>query len=123
MASLLQDCITRYPRTGAARYWLAQYDWSTNWDGKEPSTIQLHNVNQKYGGPEEGGWWYEVGKAYQTHCVFSKKQCINRLLELTQDLCLYEQPSIDDSRGLTALHATLSSEYAMDYPTERPHYC
>ena len=123
MASLLQDYINRYPRTGAARYWIDQYNWATDWDGAEPTTIKLHNVNQQFGGPEEGGWWYEVGQAYQTHFIFTKKQCINRLLDLTQDLCLYEQPPIDDSRGFTALHATLGSGYALDYPTERPYYC
>ena len=88
-----------------------------------PETIKLHDVYQAYGGPEEGGWWYEVGQAIGTHCIFSKKQCINRLLDLTQDLELYDQPSIDDSRGLSAIHATLGTGYANNYPTERPYYC
>lgn len=122
-SSILKQYIKRYPRTGAARYWIDLYNWTTEFEGEEPTSIHLHNVNHQYGGPEEGGWWYEVGQAYQTHFIFNKKQCINRLLDLTQDLDLYDQPSIDDSRGLTALHATLSSGYAMDYPTERPYYC
>ena len=122
-SSILKQYIKRYPRTGAARYWIDLYNWTTEFEGEQPTSIHLHNVNHQYGGPEEGGWWYEVGQAYQTHFIFNKKQCINRLLDLTQDLELYDQPPIDDSRGFTALHATLSSGYAMDYPTERPHYC
>ena len=85
--------------------------------------LNTYARHMQYGGPEEGGWWYESGTPYQTHCIFSKKQCINRLLELTQDLDLYDQPPIDDSRGLTALHATLGKGYALYYPTERPYYC
>ena len=121
--SLLKKFIERYPRTGAARYWIEQYNWSKAFDVCAPETIKLHEVYQAYGGPEEGGWWYEVGQAIGTHCVFSKKQCINRLLDLTQDLELYEQPPIDDSRGLAAIHATLGRGYAEHYPTQRPYYC
>lgn len=123
MASLLKQYIDRYPRTGAARYWIERYNWSETFDGCAPETIKLHDVYQEYGGPEEGGWWYEVGQAIGTHCIFSKKQCINRLLDLTQDLELHDQPPIDDSRGLSAIHATLGTGYANDYPTERPYYC
>ena len=121
--SILAQYIARYPRTGAARYWIDQYNWAEKFDGCAPETIKLHHVRQEYGGPEEGGWWYEEGTPYQTHCIFSKKQCINRLLELTQDLDLYDQPPIDDSRGLTALHVTLGTGYAFHYPAERPRYC
>ena len=123
MSSRLRQFIDRYPRTGAARYWIEQYNYSKEFDGCAPETIKLHYVRQAYGGPEEGGWWYETGEPYQTHCIFSKKQCSNRLLELTQDLELYDQPPIDDSRGLTALHATLGTGYARFYPSERPYYC
>lgn len=121
--SLLKTFIERYPRTGAARYWIEQYKWTETFDGEAPQTIKLHYVTQAYGGPEEGGWYYENGIPYQTHCIFSKKQCIQRLLDLTQDLELHDQPPIDDSRGLTAIHATLGKGYAEYYPTERPYYC
>ena len=123
MASLLKQYINRYPRTGAARYWIERYNWSETFDGCAPTAIKLHEVCQMYGGPEEGGWWYEAGSPIGTHFIFSKKQCINRLLDLTQDLDLYDQPPIDDSRGLSAIHATLGTGYAHDYPTERPYYC
>jgi hypothetical protein len=69
MASLLKQYIDRYPRTGAARYWIERYNWSETFDGCAPETIKLHDVYQEYGGPEEGGWWYEVGRAIGTHCI------------------------------------------------------
>jgi len=119
----LKEMIEHYPRTGAARYWIDVYNYSKEFDGEDPRSIHLHNVHLQYGGPEEGGWWYEVGVPYQTHCIFSKKQCINRLLELTQDLDLYDQPPIDDSRQLTALQVTLGKGVAEPYPSERPYYC
>ena len=123
MSSTLKYYTERYPVTGAARYWIDRYNWSKTFDGCDPETIQIHNTWQNYGGPEEGGWWYEVGQAISTHFIFSKKQCIRRCIELTREYELHDQPSITDSRGLTAVHATLGTGFAMDYPTERPYYC
>ena len=121
--ALANAYLKRYPRTGATRYWIDQYNWAESFSGEAPKTIKIHEVYQAYGGPQEGGWWYEVGQAIATHCIFSKKQCIRRCLELTKHYDLFNQGSVCDSRNLSATQATLGSGYATHYPTERPYYC
>jgi hypothetical protein len=123
MASLLDYTIKQYPTTGAARYWISIYNWSKIFDAETPNTIKIYSTYQVYGGPEEGGWWYERGEALATHCIFSKKQCIKRCIELTEEYDLSKQPCISDGRNLTSITAVLGTGYALDYPAERPHYC
>ena len=132
--------IDRYPRTGAARYWLDQYKNHKEWEGQEPTTLTVHKVFQQYGGPEEGGWWYTEGTPVSrcfnhgdwewqttddksTICIFNKKQAIKAALELTRVWRLHEQPSITDSRECTAVEVNFSNGYAKYYPEERPYYC
>jgi len=114
--------IQRYPRSGAARYFLNQYKVHEEWEDEEPTSIKIHQVSQAYGGPEEGGWWYSTGEAQSTHFIFSKKGCIKRCIELIDTYNLTNQPSIETSQGNFAYELTLGTGYAKNYPTERPHY-
>lgn len=122
MAEALKNAIERYPNSGAARYWIDQYNWYQTHDGADPTTIQVHDIYQAYGGPEEGGWWYEVGQALATHCIFSKKQCIRRCIQLTEEYQLHNQPAINDTRNLSRIEARLDQGYARHYPEVRPRY-
>ena len=133
--------IDRYPRTGAARYWLDQYKAHQEYEGKEPTALTVHEVWQTYGGPEEGGWWYTEGypvtpddnnlgpagywgqRVSSTICIFSKKQAIREAIALTKRWELHEQPSTTDSRECSAVEAKFSNGYARHYPEERPRYC
>ena len=31
--------------------------------------INVYRVNRDYGGPEEGGWWYDTGEFVECHPV------------------------------------------------------
>lgn len=33
--------------------------------------LNEYELNRAYGGPEEGGWWYDTGKFVRCHGVFS----------------------------------------------------
>tara|TARA_Y100001972_G_C7613053_1_gene307345 strand:+ start:142 stop:570 length:429 start_codon:yes stop_codon:yes gene_type:complete len=123
--------IDRYPRTGAARYWLDQYKNYKEWEGQEPTTLTVHNVWQNYGGPEEGGWWYTAGGPVSspfwigdksTICIYNKKQAVREAIELTKKWRLHEQPSTTDSRELGAIEVNFSNGYAKYFPEERPRY-
>ncbi len=113
----------RYPKTGAARYFINQYNIHTEWQEEEPTSIKIHRVWQNYGGPEEGGWYYQAGEGEATHFIFSKKSCIKRCIELVKLYSLDTQPSISTSQGLTAYELTIGSGYAESFPEERPYYC
>ena len=113
----------RYPKTGAARYFINQYNIHKEWQEEEPTSIKIHSVWQNYGGPEEGGWWYTAGSPEATHFIFSKKSCIKRCIELVNTYNLTEQPSITSSWEPSAYELTLGTGYAESFPEERPYYC
>ena len=119
----LVAAMQRYPKTGAARYFINQYNIHKEWQEEEPTSIKIHSVWQNYGGPEEGGWWYTAGSAEATHFIFSKKSCIKRCIELVNTYNLTEQPSITSSWEPSAYELTLGTGYAESFPEERPYYC
>ena len=118
----VQSWTRRYPKTGLARYFINAYNIHKEWEGT-PKTVCLYNIWQNYGGPEEGGWWYEAGEPLQHHFIFNKKQAIRRCLELAEEFQLESQEAIDDSRGLTAYDIKFRDGYGEFYPAERPYYC
>ncbi|QDP62793.1 MAG: hypothetical protein Tp158DCM1229571_107 [Prokaryotic dsDNA virus sp.] len=123
MSNSLKTYTKQYPKTGYARYWINIYNWYKEFDNQDPITIQVHNTWQRYGGPEEGGWWYEEGEPLNTIFVFSKKQAIKEAIRLSIGYDYQDQPSISDSRGLTAIDIKFGDDYARHYPTEPVYYC
>jgi len=114
--------IKHWPKTGAARYWIERYN---NWELYEDQVkyVNIYEIWQCYGGPEEGGWWYEAGAPIQCHNVFSKKQAIRRAIEVSKEYEYDYQPRIDDSRNNHAWYICFDSNAAESYPDQRPHYC
>lgn len=110
-----------YPKTGALRYWINQYNLSKEWD-EEVRCVNVYETWLSYGGPEEGGWWYEEGNPEACHHVFSKKQAIKRAIELSQEYDLANQPDIHDVLTQTAIDIRFSEQTATAYPSSRPHY-
>lgn len=42
-------------------YWRARRALTGLWARRDPRyTVVVHSVDQGYGGPEEGGWWYQT---------------------------------------------------------------
>lgn len=92
------------------------YDNYFNFNG-EPTTITVHSVTDSYGGPEEGGWWFQCGTPVETICIFSKTQAVNELLRLHEK---YESEEYEDF--YSDYDINLSQNYAEYYPVTRPHY-
>ena len=131
----LYHFIEHYPRTGAARYWLEQYNYLTEFNSKEPTAIHIHLVWQVYVSPAEGGCWDERREPIYNHhdhkddqikevstiCVYNKKQCIRECLALTQHHDLAYQPRIDTTADNVAVDVTLDHGYCQaKYPSP---YC
>jgi len=112
---------SRYPKTGSIRYWINQHNYSQEW-GEKVQCVNVYETWLNYGGPEEGGWWFEAGSPEACHHVFSKKQAIRRAVELSEEYDLANQPNISDSNCTTAIDIRFSDKTAEAYPTIRPHY-
>lgn len=93
--------------------------------------IHKYEVSEHCGGPEEGGWWYEIGTPDPS---WRTMQFTNE--ETAYDMCrLFNGQENERRSGLTyGYHSVLSHReefYSFDiseeptpqaYPQERPHY-
>ena len=111
-ASALAACKTPEAKRNFFQVW---YDSFIDEHGREPGVVTVHLVYEQYGGPEEGGWYYQVGVPVLNYCVFSKTQAIDTLLQLAEEY-------IADTEDEDEYALDLSSEYGKFYPETRPHY-
>lgn len=120
--SRLKEMQAFYPRTWKQRLAIEQYDGFQEWEGEEPITVTLHQVIQRYGGPHEGGWYWNQGFPEASFCVFNKKQAIKTFLEVCKEYEVWDQPDLGLSTTDYNWEVSFSNDYAKMYPTERPHY-
>ena len=89
--------------------------------------VNEYLTNRVFGGPEEGGWWYDVGEFQRCHGVYiSEALAMNRqnaLRDWVEEKRREEDQRDIDSvlcRSYTQLHI---EEYpGADYPQQRPRY-
>jgi hypothetical protein len=112
---------TPYPSTQQARNHIAVYNYYNDYEG-EPSVVALYETWTRYGGPEEGGWYYECGEPIKCICVFNKKQAIRAALQLQQE-AQEEYGSERDELGWSNYRVCFERGYPKAFPQERPYYC
>jgi hypothetical protein len=89
--------------------------------------VAFYRMDRAYGGPEEGGWWYDCGTLERLYRVYTydngAHQAVNRanrLLERLQrnhrqiDSVIYDQ-----SRFRAIMFEGIPPDH---YPRDRPHY-
>lgn len=89
--------------------------------------LGFYEVNRAYGGPEEGGWWYDTGRLVRVirvernaETAYAKAARANRILDYLQaDLRSVGSVLYDGGRHRVRVFAGTAPEY---YPVERPHY-
>ena len=112
---------TSFSSTDQLRTWIQRYNYNCEYEG-EPVVVALYETWSCYGGPEEGGWYYEAGTPVKGVCVFSKKQAIRTALELQQ----YAEEVYGgdtDHLGWTRWRVCFEQGWPEEYPKERPYYC
>lgn len=91
-----------------------------------PYYVTVYQVDQAYGGREEGGWWYDIGTVLETFQVYSEEHLAIVEKELE---AYYNDP--DDRRlrwGRTSaaggydIDIVASESMGRSYPEERPRY-
>lgn len=110
-----------FERSAKLRKWIDLYNWYCTGHGEEPIVVNVYDTTMRYGGPEEGGWWFEVGEPIKGICVFSKKQAIRAALEL-DEWALEEYGEAYDQYGFSTYRVVYEDKYGEAYPKERPHY-
>ena len=84
----------------------------------------VFRVTRQYGGPEEGGWWYDAGEVIGSIRVLAT-DCEDRLRK-------YLMRAYEDEQCLRGRHSAaggadvvirLEDHEAEPFPSERPVYC
>jgi hypothetical protein len=92
-------------------------------------SVAIYLVCQGYGGPEEGGWWYECGIPSEMYCemtrIFRTEEEAIEYSQKLKSLCsqLNEGlPPISHSNSVGEFVAIVADGYPAPYPTQRPFY-
>lgn len=99
-------------------------------DGTGQKPVEYRHVNayacgQEYGGPEEGGWYYETGRVLGSIMVENHPSMIEHAKD-TLKLIFAKQFEGNRDRhsviGQENLEIYVEDEPARDFPEETPHY-
>jgi len=92
----------------------------------ELNYVNTFKVNMQYGGPEEGGWWFDVGYPVESICFETASEASNALNLIRakwNERNKSEGNKAPSSVNCDGYYQTwLGFKYAEAFPRERPHY-
>ena len=93
-----------------------------------PRYVNVYAVSRAYGGPEEGGWYFDIGEVVASHPVRGERQEAILLAAMTE---LYGHLGKKDRNGGMGRFSVMGGsdyvicvedEKAEPFPAEYPHY-
>ena len=112
-----------YPKSYKARFAINAYNVHKYFEHKDPTVVTVHETYLRYGGPEEGNWYYTQGDPLVSHCIFSKRQAVQVYVKYFEEYEIEVQPSLGDTTTRSNIDISFSNELAKAYPESRPYYC
>lgn len=88
--------------------------------------VTLYKTDRAYGGPEEGGWWYECGEVVRSFPVATLRRA-ERILSFVQKIadCRNKDGGNHDLSSVNCegyFVACIEDAPAANYPAVTPHY-
>lgn len=87
-----------------------------------PAFVNAYSVTRHYGGPEEGGWWYDRGTPLASVPVPDGEPVAPHVARLE---AMFEDETCGDLnsvRGGSRLQISVELTFAQPWPASRPHY-
>jgi hypothetical protein len=94
--------------------------------------LNLYGLTQSYGGPEEGGWWYEQGIALgsiplpavweYTSNIYHEELCLRPCIKAVHEEWARNCLNLTAMNDTQHYRIAIESSMASDYPRNRPHY-
>ena len=91
-------------------------------DTPAPRFINAYSVTRHYGGPEEGGWYYNRGEPLASIPVDTDEEADAARAKLEARYSGEARGNIYSVRGGVELDVLEEEHFATAYPTRRPHY-
>jgi hypothetical protein len=86
--------------------------------------VNIYLIDRAYGGPEEGGWYYECGQAIDSREVLEDD--LREVKGNAELWCIEENKNRRSDIGSVLSEGKyvvcIDDEPGKDYPSERPHY-
>jgi hypothetical protein len=84
--------------------------------------INVYEMDRHYGGPEEGGWWYDSGTLVQTRKVRGRQRAVRIATLLRCSIPVPQHPlwSVLYAGGQYSI--SIDRLPGKSFPTTRPHY-
>jgi hypothetical protein len=98
---------------------------------KEVYWVHKHEVSLQYGGPEEGGWWYDegyptgfsFGPFTEEEAAYEQSRKLNELeLERREREEMYDYTSVVAYRSNHYSYSVEDFPVPVHYPERKPHY-
>lgn len=84
--------------------------------------VNAYCVTRHYGGPEEGGWWYNAGEPLASVPIDDGQDPEPVREHLRSKFSDVNQGNIYSVRGGEEVQVYIEDEFAAYFPRERPHY-
>ena len=89
---------------------------------KAPCNITVVRDDRAYGGPEEGGWWYNTREIVEKFNCLTQAEAEARLAQLTEKYIGVSEHDVNSVLSEGVYTIFVGQEIPEEYPTERPHY-
>lgn len=89
----------------------------------EKHYVNVYLVNRHYGGPEEGGWWFEAGEVIESFCCNSEEECLKMKQELlTGEYSNKGRAPLSSTQCAGVYWIKVEADWGKDFPTKNPCY-
>ena len=99
----------------------SEANWTRHFADATAFFVNAYEVTQSYGGPEEGGWWYDVGDTLASVPVEDYGDAVETYVHLHNRLA-ERYADGDRCRNRPELSLCVENHFAAAFPTERPRY-
>ena len=83
--------------------------------------VNKYEIGRAYGGPEEGGWWFNYGQFMECEAMFTSRKEARALADA---LTMVEgsQPDLNSVNTEYVVSFSVEDNVGQDWPQRMPHY-
>jgi hypothetical protein len=82
--------------------------------------VNVYLVNRHFGGPEEGGWYYDAGELIESHATTEDDETL--VPQLVEQFSNAERPPLHSVMSNGVYRVVVEDKPGEDWPETTPHY-